>query len=300
MEEYLELFTDYLRNEKKASDNTVQSYRRDLRKMITYFAEQGISDIRKINRTNINSYVLHMEKQTSSTATISRYIASMKAFFAYLKNLGVVQELLTSDIKAPKLVKKMPEILSVETMDLLLQQPETGTEKGIRDKAMLELLYATGMRVSELIGLKCSDVNLDMNYVLCKSSGKSRVIPFHKEAGKALAHYLTAARPKMVSDENQKMLFTNCSGQPMSRQGFWKIIKFYAKKAGIEQDITPHTFRHSFAAHLVENGADLSAVQEMLGHSDIATTQIYAQVGNMHIRDVYTKAHPYAKAHVHV
>lgn len=292
MEEYLRQYLSYLHNVKKASLNTELSYARDLRKMIKYFEEQGIRDIQKINRTNINSYVLFIEKQTDSTATISRYIASMKAFFAYFREEGIIKESLTSEIKAPRLEKKVPEVLTMEQVDELLNQPDLKNPKGIRDKAMLELLYATGMRVSELLHLKCEDVNLDMCYVECKSSGKSRVIPFNGQAQKALRAYLANARPDMLADSDNEILFTNCSGNNMSRQGFWKIIKGYGMMAGIKQDITPHTLRHSFAAHLVTNGAELSAVQEMMGYSDITATQIYVKAGNKKIREEYAKAHP--------
>lgn len=292
MEEYLEQYMEYLRNVKRASVNTSLSYGRDLRKMIRYFDGQGINDIGKITRTNINSYMLYIEKQTGSSATISRYIASMRAFFVYMKDMGVIKECPVNDIKAPKIVKKMPDILSVDEMLLLLEQPDVKSDKGIRDKAMLELLYATGMRVSELINLKISDVNMEMGYVTCTSAGKTRVIPFNQEAGKALEAYIGDVRKKMIANEDEDVLFTNCNGEPMSRQGFWKIIKYYGQKAGISHDITPHTLRHSFAVHLVENGADLSAVQEMLGHSDIATTQIYANAGNLRLREVYAKSHP--------
>lgn len=292
MEEYLQQYLDYLHNVKKVSANTEASYGCDLRKMIKYFEGQEIFDVRKINRTNINSYMLFLEKQTGSSATLSRNIASMKAFFGYLREEGFIKEAVTNDIRAPRLVKKMPEILSLEQVDNLLSQPDLKSRKGIRDKAMLELLYATGMRVSELIHLRCSDINLDMNYAVCSGSSKSRVIPFNGQAKTALENYLRNVRTDMAADENGDILFTNCNGKVMSRQGFWKIIKGYGKMAGIEQDITPHTLRHSFAAHLVANGAELDAVQEMMGHSDIATTQIYVKAGNAKIREVYEKAHP--------
>lgn len=227
MEEYLEQYMEYLRNVKRASVNTSLSYGRDLRKMIRYFDGQGINDIGKITRTNINSYMLYIEKQTGSSATISRYIASMRAFFVYMKDMGVIKECPVNDIKAPKIVKKMPDILSVDEMLLLLEQPDVKSDKGIRDKAMLELLYATGMRVSELINLKISDVNMEMGYVTCTSAGKTRVIPFNQEAGKALEAYIGDVRKKMIANEDEDVLFTNCNGEPMSRQGFWKIIKYY-------------------------------------------------------------------------
>lgn len=292
MEECLRQYLTYLQDVKKASINTQMSYGRDLRKMIRYFEEQGITDIRKVNRTNINSYVLYLEKQTESSATLSRYIASMKAFFSYFREVGILKDAVASEIKAPRLVKRMPDILTTRQVDDLLSQPDLKSKKGIRDKAMLELLYATGMRVSELLHLKCTDVNLDMCYVVCQSAGKSRVIPFNNQAKHALADYLENVRPGMLADSGEEELFTNCNGKVMSRQGFWKIIKAYGEMAGIKQDITPHTLRHSFAAHLLANGAELSAVQEMMGHSDIATTQIYVNAGGRRIREEYAKAHP--------
>ena len=199
---------------------------------------------------------------------------------------------LSEQLKAPKIEKKVPEIMSPEEVIRLLEQPCGDTAKEIRDKAMLELLYATGIRVTELITLKNSDVNMQMGVILCRDRSKERIIPFGAAARNALIRYLDGTRDAMLENKASEVLFVNCSGQPMSRQGFWKLIKYYAKKAGIKADITPHTLRHSFAAHLVENGADLRSVQEMLGHSDISTTQIYANMNHSHIREVYAKAHP--------
>ncbi|MBR3735355.1 MAG: tyrosine-type recombinase/integrase, partial [Lachnospiraceae bacterium] len=194
--------------------------------------------------------------------------------------------------KAPKIEKKMPEILTTDEVNRLLDQPKGNTPKDIRDRAMLELLYATGIRVSELIGLKVSDVNLQIGYIICRDARKERVVPFGAPAKRALSDYIRSARELMLADQTSDVLFTNCSGQPMSRQGFWKLVKYYARKAGITADITPHTLRHSFAAHLVENGADLRSVQEMLGHSDISTTQIYANMSQNKLREVYAKNFP--------
>ena len=248
--------------------------------------------MRKITSTNLNSYILYLEKNKFSSATISRNVASLKTFYHYMYKEGMVGEDVAEMLHAPKIEKKMPEILSTEEIVRLLEQPAGDTHKEIRDKAMLELLYATGIRVTELITLKQKDVNLHMGYLICKDAGKERVIPFGNEAKSALVRYLGGTRAAMISDRDSEYLFVNCSGQPMSRQGFWKLIKFYAKKAGITEEITPHTLRHSFAAHLVENGADLRSVQEMLGHSDISTTQIYANMNHNRIRDVYAKSHP--------
>lgn len=292
MELEIDAFIVYLHNIKKTSGNTEMSYRRDLVKVKNYMEEQGISDVKKITSTNLNSYILYLEKNKFSAATISRNIASLKAFYHYMYKEGMVSEDPAEALHAPKIEKKMPEILSTEEVVRLLEQPSGDSSKEIRDKAMLELLYATGIRVTELITLKLKDVNLQMGYLVCKDGGKERVIPFGNEAKSALVRYLGGTRAAMISDADSEYLFVNCSGQPMSRQGFWKLIKYYAKRAGIVEDITPHTLRHSFAAHLVENGADLRSVQEMLGHSDISTTQIYANMNHNRIREVYTKTHP--------
>ena len=292
MENEINAFMIYLHNIKKTSENTVMSYRRDLVKVKNYLEEQGVEDVRKITSTNLNSYILYLEKNKFSAATISRNIASLKAFYHYMCKEGMVAEDVAETLHAPKIEKKMPEILSTDEVVRLLEQPSGDTPKEIRDKAMLELLYATGIRVTELITLKLSDVNLQMGYIVCRDSGKERVIPFGNEAKSALIRYLEGTRASMISDADSEYLFANCSGQPMSRQGFWKLIKYYAKKAGIVADITPHTLRHSFAAHLVENGADLRSVQEMLGHSDISTTQIYVNMNRNRLREVYAKAYP--------
>ena len=292
MENEINAFMLYLHNIKKTSENTEMSYRRDLVKVMNYMQEQGIEDVRKITATNLNSYILYLEKNKFSAATISRNIASLKAFYHYMCKEGLVAEDVAETLHAPKIEKKMPEILSTDEVVRLLEQPSGDTAKEIRDKAMLELLYATGIRVTELITLKLSDVNLQMGYIVCRDNGKERVIPFGNEAKSALIRYLEGTRSAMIKDAESEYLFANCSGQPMSRQGFWKLIKYYAKKAGIVADITPHTLRHSFAAHLVENGAYLRSVQEMLGHSDISTTQIYVNMNRNRLREVYAKAHP--------
>ena len=245
-----------------------------------------------VKKEDLEAYVAYMNEQAFAAATISRNIASIKAFFHFLKEEGDITDDISVSLKAPKIEKKMPEILTTDEVVRLLEQPNGNSPKEIRDKAMLELLYATGIRVTELITLKTGEVNLPMSFIVCKDAHKERVIPFGAAAKAALVKYLTEAREQMIEDKTSDVLFANCSGSPMSRQGFWKIIKYYSKKAGITADITPHTLRHSFAAHLVENGADLRSVQEMLGHSDISTTQIYANMNHNHIREVYAKAHP--------
>ncbi len=289
-------FVDYLTNVKKSSKNTIASYKRDLIKLYKYLSDSGYEDWGSVSNTNLNSYVLMIEKQGMSSATVSRNIASIKSFYLYLLKHGVINEDPSDTLKPPKIEKKAPVILSVEEVNLLLEQPSGDSPKDIRDKAMLELLYATGIRVSELINLQLSDVNLSMNYIQCHEGGKDRVIPFTNETREALQSYLESAREALCKEE-QGYLFTNCQGDPMTRQGFWKLIKYYSSKAGIKKDITPHTIRHSFAVHLVNNGADLKSVQEMLGHSDISTTQIYLKANaNTKLKEVYEKAHP--RAHV--
>lgn len=291
---YIDEFVDYLQNVKKSSKNTVLSYKRDLQKFAHYSEEMGVIDVAKINYSVLNAYILMMESESFAPSTISRNIATLKAFFGYLNKKHIIDTDPAELLRAPKIEKKVPEILTIDEVTLLLAQPCGDSNKEIRDKAMLELLYATGMRVSELISLKLSDINMSAGYVRCHDGSKERIIPFGSVAKQAMRAYLSGPRDTMVSEACQDYLFTNCNGQQMSRQGFWKVLKSYAKKAGVETDITPHTLRHSFAAHLVENGADLHSIQEMLGHSDVSTTQIYTKVSNNRIREVYAKAHPRA------
>lgn len=292
MSDAIQSFIQYLHNTKKSSGNTEVSYERDLKKLDQFLREQGIDDVTQVTATNLNSYMLYMERRRFAPSTVSRSVASIRAFYQYLVKIKEISENPSESLHPPKVEKKMPEILTVEEVDLLLAQPKGNTPKGMRDRAMLELLYATGIRVSELIHLELSDVNLQLGFLTCRESGRERMVPFGSVAKKALQAYLTEARPGFVKEEDCPLLFTNCSGKVMSRQGFWKILKGYAVAAGIQADITPHTLRHSFAAHLLQNGADLKSLQEMLGHSDISTTQIYVKASGNKIRDVYTKAHP--------
>lgn len=292
MEQEIQGFITYLHNVKKKSLNTELSYKRDLSKMQEYLNGKGITKFSAVSGSALTEYVDYLNSNGFAAATVSRSVASMKAFFHFLLNEGTIKEDPSLALKAPKIEKKLPEILTTDEVARLLDQPKGDSPKEIRDKAMLELLYATGIRVSELMSLKISDVNMQMSFINCKDANKERMIPFGKEAKVALNKYLSTGRDAIVEDKSSDILFANCSGQKMSRQGFWKLIKYYAKKAGITADITPHTLRHSFAAHLVENGADLHAVQEMLGHSDISTTQIYATMNHNKIREVYAKAHP--------
>lgn len=292
MEREVQEYISYLHNVKHTSNNTEMSYKRDLLKVCHFMQERGINSATAVKEQDLKAYIHVLEEQKLAAATVSRNIASIKAFFLYLFSEGKIQNDAALCLKAPKIEKKMPEILTMGEVSALLEQANGDSPKEIRDKAMLELLYATGIRVTELISLKVSDVNLPMHFIMCRDTHKERMIPFGTQAHDALERYLGGVRAEMVEDKSSEILFANCSGKPMSRQGFWKLIKFYAKKAGITADITPHTLRHSFAAHLVENGADLKSVQEMLGHSDISTTQIYANMNHNRIREVYAKAHP--------
>ena len=292
MEKEIKAFIAYLHNVKNTSTNTEMSYKRDLEKVQHFMAERGIHETAAVSKEDLEDYVKYLEENKFAAATVSRNVASIKAFYHYMVREGIIAEDISEELKAPKIEKKIPEIMSPDEVVRLLEQPSGNTHKEIRDKAMLELLYATGIRVTELISLKISDVNMPTGFILCRDRNKERIIPFGTEAKNALARYLNGTREEMLENKTSDVLFANCSGQPMSRQGFWKLIKYYAKKADIKADITPHTLRHSFAAHLVENGADLRSVQEMLGHSDISTTQIYANLNHSHIREVYAKAHP--------
>lgn len=292
MEQDISEFIEYLHNIKRTSKNTELSYERDLKKMNLYLKGQGILKVDSITYTNLNSYILFLEKKGFAVSTISRNIASLKAFFNYLFKEGKIKSDVSELIKPPKLEKRAPDILSISDVSLLLEQPGGSSYKELRDKAMLELLYATGIRVTELISLKCSDINFELGYIVCHDKNRERIIPFGNKAKEVLTKYINSARPFMIDSEENEILFTNCSGKAMSRQGFWKLIKYYARKAGITAEITPHTLRHSFAAHLIENGADLKSVQKMLGHSDISATQIYADLSNNKIREVYQRTHP--------
>lgn len=287
-------FLEYLKTEKGSSPNTVASYRRDVNNLINYIESNSLT-VGKITNTNLNSYLIYLEKMGKAPSTISRNVASIHCYFRYLYKNKIIEQDPSSNLISPKIEKKLPEVLTMDEVDILLSQPSDDDCKGIRDKAMLEVLYATGIRVSELINLKKDDVSINLGYIKCKDSKKKeRAIPIGQVSKDALVKYLKLARDIMIEDPDEEFLFVSCLGHKMSRQGFWKIVKSYANKAGIYKKITPHILRHSFATHLVENGADLRSVQEMLGHSDISTTQIYARMSNNRLKEVYTKAHPRA------
>jgi len=288
-------FTNYLSSEKELSHNTIESYSRDLRQFNEYLNENRLNDLMDVNKTLIITYLMHLQKKGKSVATISRNIASLRCFYQYLLNEGMISKDPTINLQSPKQEKKLPSILTPKEVEILLEQPNLESSKGIRDKAMLELLYAAGIRVSELIALNVSDVNLDMGYISCsRDTSNERVIPIGKIAVDILNTYVSEHRGLLVKDPEENSLFVNYHGKRLTRQGFWKIVKSYTKKANINKKITPHTLRHSFAAHLLQNGADLKSVQEMLGHSDISTTQIYTLVTKNRIKEVYKKAHPRA------
>lgn len=292
MEKAIDAFISYLHNIKRTSENTEMSYRRDLNKLRRFLEERGIYEISAIGEEELQLFVKELEEKQFKAATVSRHIASIKAFYHFLYKEELVNEDIAQKLHAPRIEKKLPEVMTMDEAANLLDQPSGDTPKELRDKAMLELLYATGIRVTELITLSLEDINLRMGYIICRDGSRERMVPFGSKAQNALLRYLRDGRNALLQDYGTNVLFVNCSGQPMSRQGFWKLIKSYARQAGIQSEITPHTVRHSFAAHLVENGADLRSVQEMLGHSDISTTQIYATLTQNHLREVYAKSHP--------
>lgn len=290
----LEFFEEYLRNDKKASMNTLSSYLRDIRQFGNYLNSHYDVGYDEADEEILNSYISWLRAAGKSVSTVSRSIASLKSFYSYLCTEGVAKRNPTVTLVPDKSVQKLPQILTSKEVELLLEQPECVDMKGYRDRAMLELLYATGIRVSELISLEVTDVNLSAGVITCLSKDKQRVIPLYPAAIRALSEYIEFIRPQMVAVPTETSLFVNVNGDRMSRQGFWKIIKSYQVKAGIEKTITPHTLRHSFATHLLENGADLRAIQEMLGHADISSTQVYSQLVKKQLKDVYKKAHPRA------
>ncbi len=293
MTDYLALYRSYLTTEKRMSANTVSSYMRDL-SQYDQWLKQKKTDLKRAKNILLQEYVKRLEQLGKSPATMSRFLASSKSFYAYMFAKGYIKTNPTAALKAQKVQRKYPEILTNKEVELFLEQPKCVDEKGFRDHAMLELLYATGIRVSELTDLDVDDLNLPAGLVVCRSKGKERSIPLYPGAVKALQDYVQHIRERIVTNDEEKALFVNMNGERMTRQGFWKIIKFYQEKADIKKDITPHMLRHSFAAHLLENGADLHSIQEMLGHADISSTQIYTHIVKKQLKDVYQKAHPRA------
>ena len=293
MEKQIKLFLEFLRNDKKLSDNTLQSYERDINQFEKYVNEKQI-DFIKVEEKDIKEYLDYLAEIGKKASTISRNLASTRSFYQYLVRTKMVLQDPTNGIQAPKIEKRIPSILTAKEVELLLEQPQNVDLKGIRDKAMLEFAYATGMRVTEIISLNIEDVNLKESYVACKSGVRQRNIPLGTLSMKALQEYMEEARPCLIKDESVNALFVNVNGQRLTRQGFWKIVKYYKEQAHITKEITPHVLRHSFATHLLQNGADLKAIQTMLGHSDISSTQVYMQFQDEGIKNVYKNAHPRA------
>lgn len=293
MEKQLKLYFEFLQNEKKLSDNTLQSYKRDLKQFKSYL-DSCDKAYNKIEAADIKEYINHLQEIGKKASSISRCIASIRSFYQYeLKNKKIKVDP-TDDIQSPKIEKRVPSVLTSKEVALLLEQPKDVDLKGIRDKAMLEFAYATGMRVTEIISLNMEDVNINEGYVVCKNGSKQRNIPLGNMALKALKDYIDNARDILIKKDNEKALFVNINGARLTRQGFWKIIKYYKEQAHITKEITPHVLRHSFATHLLQNGADLKAIQTMLGHSDISSTQVYMQFQDEGLRNIYKKAHPRA------
>ncbi len=287
------LYQAYLRDEKGASQNTISSYLRDVNQFAAWLKDEKIA-VTRVKTADVERYTHHLNSLGKSPATVTRSVASLKSFYGFLQREGKVRTNCARFVATEKVERKLPQILTSKEVELFLEQPKSVDAKGCRDKAMLELLYATGIRVTELIDLDVDSVNLSAGFLRCESRGKERVIPMYQAAVKALGEYIQNVRPQLLEDPSEQALFVNMSGERMSRQGFWKLIKHYQDAAGIKKEITPQTLRHSFAAHLLENGADLKSIQEMLGHADISSTQIYTHLVGQKLKDVYKKAHPRA------
>ncbi|MBP3304402.1 MAG: tyrosine recombinase XerD [Oscillospiraceae bacterium] len=294
MLDLIRAYENYLTKVKQASANTIASYMRDIRQFSEWLAENEGVDVVEATQVNISDYLSHLEEEGRSGATVSRNLASLKNFFSYVVSSGFLEHTPVVDIHVDRGEKKLPQILTGREIELLLAQPVCVDSKGFRDKAMLEVMYATGIRVTELIDLDVDDVNLELGIIKCAGAKKSRAIPLYPGALKALTVYLNDVRGAMIASPDEKALFVNVSGVRMSRQGFWKILKHYQATAHIEKEITPHTLRHSFAVHLLENGADLGSLQELMGHSDISSTQMYTHMINQKLKSVYEKCHPKA------
>ncbi len=295
MKAYIKEFEVYLNEIKKCSGNTRESYIRDISQFSLYCDNNSIRSALTVKQKHINEYLDSLTKAGKSVSTATRVLASLRCYFLFLVSQGIVKESPVVGIKQTKATKKLPEILTAKEISVLLSQPDVSELKGCRDKAMLELLYATGIKVSELININISDINLQIGILHLKSDKNERIIPIYPEAVKALTNYCKNVRDVVVMDADTTELFTNMNGQPLTRQGLWKIIKCYADKANIKKDITPHTIRHSFAAHLLENGAPLKDIQEILGHSDLSSTQVYAQLMRNRYAQSYKKYHPMAR-----
>ena len=293
MEKQINHFLEFIKNDKKASENTLQSYRRDIEQYQKYIEINRIN-YAKVEAEQISGYLDNMKNLGKKSSTISRSLASIRAFYQYLLRNKKVKRDPTEGIQSPKIDKRVPTVLSAQEVELLLEQPKSVDLKGIRDKAMLEFAYATGMKVTEIISLDMEDINFIEGLVMCKTGEKQRNIPLGNLSKEALKDYVENARPILIKDDSVTALFVNTNGQRLTRQGFWKIIKYYKEQAHITKDITPHVLRHSFATHLLQNGADLKSIQLMLGHSDISSTQVYMQFQDESLQNIYKKAHPRA------
>ncbi len=294
MLDLIHAYENYLTKVKQASVNTIASYMRDIRQFAEWLSDQVGTDLIDARQQNIVAYMAYLSSDGRSAATVSRSLASLKNFYAYLVSFGFLEKTPVNDVHVCRGEKKLPQILTGREIELLLAQPACVDAKGYRDKAMLEVMYATGIRVSELIDLDIDDVNLDLGVIKCTSAKKTRSIPLYPAALRALSAYLREIRDSMIASEDEQALFVNVSGVRMSRQGFWKILKHYQDSANIDKEITPHMLRHSFAVHLLENGADLGSLQELMGHCDISSTQLYTQMINQKLKSVYEKCHPKA------
>ena len=287
-------YENYLTKVKQASGNTVASYMRDIRQFAGWLHDEDALEVVDAQMEHIQGFLGHLQEEGRSAATRSRALASLKNFYSYVVSSGFLTESPVQEVKVDRGEKRLPQVLTSREIELLLAQPSPVDPKGIRDKAMLEVMYATGIRVSELIGLDIDHVNLESGSIKCLSGKKSRTIPLYPEALKALTAYVREVRSFLLAQPGEKALFVNIGGARMSRQGFWKILKHYQTTAHIDKEITPHTLRHSFAVHLLENGADLGSLQELMGHSDISSTQIYTQMVDQHLKQVYERCHPKA------
>jgi len=291
--EVLDSFLHYLTVEKGLSRNTIEAYHRDLTRFLFYLKGKGIEDPAKVEKLDIQAFLLALKRDRLSARTIARNLVALRTFFRYLIEEALLRKNPVEELESPRLARKLPEILSPAEVERLLQQPESQTLLGGRDRAMLEVLYAGGMRVSELVKLTLNQVNLEGGYILLYGKGsKERVVPIGQEALKWVIRYLNTIRPSLLKGKESPYLFVNRSGKPLSRQRFWQTLQVYGRRAGIGKKITPHLLRHSFASHLLEGGADLRSVQVMLGHSDISTTQIYTHVTGERLKKIHQRYHP--------
>lgn len=293
MDKQIKLFLEFLQKDKKLSKNTLQSYNRDILQYYEYINENGLN-YSKITEDDVRKYLKHLKKIGKKPSTISRSLATIRSFYQYLIRTRKITQDPTAKIKSPKIEKRVPSVLTSDEVDLLLEQPKDVDLKGTRDKAMLEVAYATGMKVTEIIDLNIEDIDFEEGVAVCKNGKKSRVIPIGSIAQKELKEYINDARPILIKDSEEKALFVNMNGKRLTRQGFWKIVKYYKEKAHINKDITPHILRHSFAIHLLQNGANLKSIQAMLGHSDVSSTQIYKQFETNELKEIYNKTYPRA------